>query len=142
MRGHVDVKYSMLVFAIILALGADQLYRQRTGESLLSLVPFWVWAALAVATVMFLVLVAWLLHRRQPRVQIADGRTVIHFDGRSLEVHRGTLEVRRWSTGGAFGQPYERYMSLSRGTEVIYEEREPDAERLLRAYEDLQRARQ
>jgi TM2 domain-containing membrane protein YozV len=139
MRGHVDVKFSMLMFAIILAIGADQLYRQRTGESLISLVPFWVWVALAVAALMF---IAWFLHRKRPRVEVTDGRAVIHFDGRSLEVQPGTLEVRRWSTGGAFGQPYRRCMSISRGAEVIYEGAESDAERLLAAYEGLQRAHQ
>jgi hypothetical protein len=49
MRGHVDVKYSLLMFAIVGAIGAEMLYRQRTGESFLSLVPLWVWLALAVA---------------------------------------------------------------------------------------------
>lgn len=119
-HGHMDLKAPAGILAILLVVA---LWERIPAA--------WFWATAAMVAVVFVVFVALEARRTEPRVEEADGRTVIRFDGTAFEWDGAPLETSRWTSGGAFGQPLESWMALKRAGEVLYQGREKDAERLL-----------
>lgn len=130
--GHIDLASVFWVWLILGAIAAEFLYRHYTGNSLASLVNWW-WVVAGVGAIVSLIALGMFFAYKRIRVETVGDKTIVHFGRGQFERLPEPPEVERGWTGGAFGQPARRWITLKRGGEVIWHGPAHEGERLLAA---------